>query len=491
MTDSEKETKRFARKSYRLILSPLVLAIMLLSGWSHTSAVLNDRTIEMLRIDPGVVLQRPSVPKGAACELVKHIDPDTVIGFSSTLSAGERIVTYFDPTGCGLPTYPFAIESISFTLIDFAGAQWPVTLDVVVYSTQSVNDSCDGPSVEIYRTQVVCDSLEFEFPSVGAVTLPTPLCVNEPFLIGVDYTDPGTGPFPSVAFDVISIPPQCDNWQYDFGQWWEWSVYWSPQQPGYPVFWVNGQTFASSCCPDPDGDGICDSVDNCPSVANGGQQDGDGDNVGDACDNCPTVSNAGQGDADNDTVGDPCDSCPGHDDTADADGDSVADGCDNCPNSTNTGQSDGDSDGIGDACDNCASISNPGQDDFDSDGLGDICDGCPMDADNDIDGDGVCGDVDNCPGIANPLQEDGNGDGIGDACVDCCLGVRGNINNDPIQNIDISDLTMLVSYMFKSGTAPPCQAEANVDGIGGVDIADLTALVGFMFKSGAQPAGCP
>jgi Thrombospondin type 3 repeat len=38
---------------------------------------------------------------------------------------------------------------------------------------------------------------------------------------------------------------------------------------------------------DQDGDGICDSVDNCPTTPNPDQADADGDGVGDACDNCP------------------------------------------------------------------------------------------------------------------------------------------------------------------------------------------------------------
>ena len=38
---------------------------------------------------------------------------------------------------------------------------------------------------------------------------------------------------------------------------------------------------------DPDGDGILDAADNCPSVANLGQEDEDGDNVGNACDDTP------------------------------------------------------------------------------------------------------------------------------------------------------------------------------------------------------------
>jgi len=43
---------------------------------------------------------------------------------------------------------------------------------------------------------------------------------------------------------------------------------------------------------DEDGDGVPNSVDNCPLVANPGQEDGgDGDGVGDACDNCIQVAN--------------------------------------------------------------------------------------------------------------------------------------------------------------------------------------------------------
>ena len=45
---------------------------------------------------------------------------------------------------------------------------------------------------------------------------------------------------------------------------------------------------------DSDGDGIEDTADNCPSVANPGQEDADSDGVGDACDNCPYVANSDQ-----------------------------------------------------------------------------------------------------------------------------------------------------------------------------------------------------
>jgi len=71
---------------------------------------------------------------------------------------------------------------------------------------------------------------------------------------------------------------------------------------------------------DTDGDGHPDSSDNCPLVANPGQQDSDGNQVGNACepdidgdgvlreaDNCPVVANPGQHDRDSNGVGDRCD----------------------------------------------------------------------------------------------------------------------------------------------------------------------------------------
>ena len=75
---------------------------------------------------------------------------------------------------------------------------------------------------------------------------------------------------------------------------------------------------------DPDGDGICDPDDNCPTVANPDQKDVDFDGVGDLCDNCVNIANprvaptflttntwatltGGQRDDDHDGFGNKCD----------------------------------------------------------------------------------------------------------------------------------------------------------------------------------------
>ncbi|MBA2336144.1 MAG: thrombospondin type 3 repeat-containing protein [Blastocatellia bacterium] len=71
--------------------------------------------------------------------------------------------------------------------------------------------------------------------------------------------------------------------------------------------------------------------------------DSDGDGVPDTIDNCPSTANADQLDTDSDGQGNACD--------ADDDNDGVVDGVDNCPLTDNADQADFDLDGIGDACD--------------------------------------------------------------------------------------------------------------------------------------------
>ncbi|MCC7516953.1 MAG: thrombospondin type 3 repeat-containing protein, partial [Pseudomonadales bacterium] len=205
---------------------------------------------------------------------------------------------------------------------------------------------------------------------------------------------------------------------------------------------------SSNTVPDSDADGVVDATDNCPLVANPGQEDTDNDGLGDACDttptgdtdgdgvdnatdNCPLVANPAQTDTDGDGTGDACDSTP----TGDTDGDGVDNATDNCPTVANPAQTDTDGDGTGDACDstptgdtdgdgvdnatdNCPAVANPAQTDTDGDGVGDDCDAFPNDPaeTTDTDGDGVGDNADNCPATANADQKDTDSDGMGDVC---------------------------------------------------------------------------
>ena len=58
---------------------------------------------------------------------------------------------------------------------------------------------------------------------------------------------------------------------------------------------------------DSDADGAQDHEDNCPAVANPGQEDNDGDGLGNACDNCIDVANTDQRNTDPDAFGNMCD----------------------------------------------------------------------------------------------------------------------------------------------------------------------------------------
>lgn len=71
----------------------------------------------------------------------------------------------------------------------------------------------------------------------------------------------------------------------------------------------------------------------------------------------------------------------------------------------------------------------------------------------------------------------------------CCDGVRGNLDLSGI--VDLTDLTMLVSYLTGSGTYLPCPDEANVNGLGIVDLGDLSLLVSYLTGGGGALAICP
>ncbi len=121
---------------------------------------------------------------------------------------------------------------------------------------------------------------------------------------------------------------------------------------------------------DTDGDGVADSVDNCPDDFNPDQTDSDEDGFGDACDVCVfDAGNDGDGDGFCESEGD----CNDGDAAINPGAEEVCDGADNdCDEQIDEGF------------------------DQDGDGVADCFDVCPSDAGNDADGDGVCASDGDC-----------------------------------------------------------------------------------------------
>jgi PKD repeat protein len=75
----------------------------------------------------------------------------------------------------------------------------------------------------------------------------------------------------------------------------------------------------------------------------------------------------------------------------------------------------------------------------------------------------------------------------------CCVNGRGNVDGDQNDQVNVSDLTYLIGYLFHAESPPTCWEEANIDGdiLEQVNVSDITYLVDYLFRGGPAPPPCP
>ena len=79
---------------------------------------------------------------------------------------------------------------------------------------------------------------------------------------------------------------------------------------------------------------------------------------------------------------------------------------------------------------------------------------------------------------------------IDDGSVTVMLSTCGNVNGNG--NIDIADITALISYLYLGGDPPPVLRVANVNGTpdGTIDISDITGIIAHLYLDHRE-LNCP
>ncbi len=194
-----------------------------------------------------IIPSSPAPPGGGKGFCLIQSDNDAVASYFGDFQGGDGFALYLDPAQCGLPDpYPFKITDVHFYLYDPEDYTWPVEIEVNIRDLYE-GDKCNGPG-DILCSQVYTIHSDSAYPDTIHLDLDSLCCVRDPFFLEILYTGESNPPYPSLTMTNESTNPAdtCDAWAWYFWeeQYWyfEWSDFWSPPVPGYPIMRITGYT---------------------------------------------------------------------------------------------------------------------------------------------------------------------------------------------------------------------------------------------------------
>jgi len=232
---SLKEEKTMKRKLMPIVVVGLLLGTVLTVNsvaWSF-----EKRSPSRIPADQ-IVPVKPPVVAGEKDPCDLEYTNWTPASYFPDWLAGWKIAVYFDPEDCAVQSaYPFQLTGVHLVLFDHAEVG---SVDVRFSVEVVCPDICDGPGIEIWKSEVY--TVKTFHPDPKTIIFPDTVCLDKPFFFNVEYvSDYPEGEMPSLLFDTDTLAiDTCYQWFW-WGQpdWNEWYDAWT-SIVGWTLLRING-----------------------------------------------------------------------------------------------------------------------------------------------------------------------------------------------------------------------------------------------------------